>query len=56
MNDKSEEPTSKQQEKGRLAKLRDRKRQHADEQLDDALKQTFPASDALSIVQSARGD
>jgi hypothetical protein len=28
----------------------------ADEQLDDALRQTFPASDALSIVQNARGD
>ena len=25
-----------------------------DEQLDDALRQTFPASDALSIVQSGR--
>jgi hypothetical protein len=28
----------------------------ADEQLDDALRQTFPASDALSIVQNACGD
>ena len=26
-----------------------------DEQLDDALRQTFPASDALSIVQTVRG-
>jgi hypothetical protein len=26
----------------------------ADDQLDDALRQTFPASDALSVVQSAR--
>jgi hypothetical protein len=26
-----------------------------DEQLDDALRQTFPASDALSIVQNVRG-
>jgi hypothetical protein len=26
-----------------------------DEQLDDALRQTFPASDALSIVQNACG-
>lgn len=25
-----------------------------DDQLDEALRQTFPASDALSIVQSAR--
>jgi hypothetical protein len=29
-------------------------RELADEQLDEALRQTFPASDALSIVQSAR--
>jgi hypothetical protein len=29
--------------------------EHRDEQLDDALRQTFPASDALSIVQSRRG-
>jgi hypothetical protein len=26
----------------------------ADDQLDDALRQTFPAIDALSVVQSAR--
>jgi hypothetical protein len=26
----------------------------ADDQLDEALRQTFPASDAVSIVQSAR--
>jgi hypothetical protein len=26
----------------------------ADDQLDEALRQTFPASDALSIVQGAR--
>jgi hypothetical protein len=26
-----------------------------DERLDDALKQTFPASDALSIIQNVRG-
>jgi hypothetical protein len=26
-----------------------------DERLDDALRQTFPASDALSIVQNVRG-
>jgi hypothetical protein len=30
--------------------------QLADEQLDDALRQTFPASDALSIIQNACGD
>jgi hypothetical protein len=28
----------------------------ADEQLDDALRQTFPGSDAISIVQNACGD
>ena len=28
---------------------------HADERLDDALRQTFPASDALSMTQSVRG-
>ena len=28
----------------------------ADELLDEALRQTFPASDALSIVQIARGN
>jgi hypothetical protein len=27
----------------------------ADELLDEALRQTFPASDALSIIQSVRG-
>jgi hypothetical protein len=27
----------------------------ADDQLDEALRQTFPASDALSIVQGPRG-
>jgi hypothetical protein len=27
----------------------------ADERLDEALRQTFPASDALSIVQNVRG-
>jgi hypothetical protein len=26
-----------------------------DERLDDALRQTFPASDALSIIQNVRG-
>ncbi len=29
-------------------------RELADDQLDEALRQTFPASDALSIVQCAR--
>jgi hypothetical protein len=30
--------------------------EHKDAQLDDALRQNFPASDALSIVQSGRGN
>jgi hypothetical protein len=30
--------------------------EHADERLDEALRQTFPASDALSIVQNVRGN
>jgi hypothetical protein len=29
--------------------------ENKDERLDDALRQTFPASDALSIVQNVRG-
>jgi hypothetical protein len=29
--------------------------EHADERLDEALRHTFPASDALSIVQNVRG-
>jgi hypothetical protein len=29
---------------------------HANERLDQALRQTFPASDALLIIQTARGD
>ena len=30
--------------------------QRTDERLDEALRHTFPASDALSIVQTARSD
>jgi hypothetical protein len=57
MNDKSEQSANKQR-KSRPARLqvKDAKRLDADERLDDALRQTFPASDALSIVQNARGD
>jgi hypothetical protein len=29
---------------------------HTDERLDEALRHTFPASDALSIIQKVRGD
>jgi hypothetical protein len=57
MNGKSDEPAGKRRP-ARMARLRVEaiKRQREDERLDDALRQTFPASDALSIVQSARGD
>jgi hypothetical protein len=50
MNDKSEQSANKHPRKSRLARLqvKDAKRQDADERLDDALRQTFPASDALS--------
>jgi hypothetical protein len=46
----------KYQNKSRSTKPSDRSVdwEHRDEQLDDALRQTFPASDALPIVQSGR--
>jgi hypothetical protein len=61
MNDRSSRSFAKRQVKyrekspstkpsGRIAEWEKR-----DEQLDDALRQTFPASDALSIVQNVRG-
>jgi hypothetical protein len=48
---------TKVQEKPRPAKRRvqDTEWGLADERLDDALRQTFPASDALSIIQNVRG-
>jgi hypothetical protein len=48
---------AKDQGKTRAAKTRVRgtKWEVADEQLDEALRQTFPASDALSIIQTVRG-
>jgi hypothetical protein len=48
---------AKDQGKTRAAKTRERgtKWEVADEQLDEALRQTFPASDALSIIQTVRG-
>jgi hypothetical protein len=30
--------------------------ERTDDRLDEALRHTFPASDALSIIQTARGD
>lgn len=61
MNVKSKRPVAKRpikdQGKARLAKpgAQDSEWDLADELLDEALRQTFPASDALSIVQIARG-
>ena len=31
-------------------------REIADQRLDEALRHTFPASDAISIIQNVRGD
>jgi hypothetical protein len=44
---------TKDQEKNRSAKPKEQatEREFTDERLDEALRQTFPASDALSIVQ-----
>jgi hypothetical protein len=58
MNDKSDRSTNKLQKKARSARppAKYAKWQRVDEQLDDALRQTFPASDAISIVQSACRD
>jgi hypothetical protein len=36
-------------------RVRGTKWQATDERLDEALRHTFPASDALSIIQSVRG-
>jgi hypothetical protein len=61
MNVRSNRPVieclSKDQGKTRSAKTRvhDTKWEVTDERLDEALRQTFPASDALSIVQNTRG-
>jgi hypothetical protein len=46
----------KDQRKIRSARARDRSAQWEviDERLDEALRHTFPASDALSIVQNSR--
>jgi uncharacterized MAPEG superfamily protein len=48
---------TKDQEKNRSAKPREHatERELTDERLDEALRQTFPASDALSIIQYVRG-
>jgi hypothetical protein len=47
----------KDQGKTRSAKTRVQvaEQELTDERLDEALRQTFPASDALSIIQNVRG-
>jgi hypothetical protein len=47
----------KLQGKARSAKPRvqDTDRELADQRLDEALRHTFPASDAISIIQNVRG-
>jgi hypothetical protein len=61
MNDRNSRSFVKRQVKHREKSLSARPRgpaaewEQRDEQLDDALRQTFPASDALSIVQNVRG-
>jgi hypothetical protein len=61
MNVRSDRPVTKRaardQRKTRSAKtgMQATKREMIDEQLDEALRQTFPASDALSIIQTVRG-
>ena len=60
MNVRGEQPVAKRltgdQRKTRAAKPRVQGTEWelADDRLDEALRQTFPASDALSIVQIAR--
>ena len=61
MNVRGDQPVTKRltrdQRKTRVAKPRVQGTEWelADDRLDEALRQTFPASDALSIVQIARG-
>jgi hypothetical protein len=61
MNARSDRPVAKRpikdQGKGRSAKpeARGTDWERTDERLDEALRQTFPASDALSIIQNIRG-
>jgi hypothetical protein len=61
MNDWSKRPAMKRrirdQNKTRSEKpgVRGSEWELANERLDEALRQTFPASDALSIIQNVRG-
>jgi hypothetical protein len=61
MNDRSTRPVSGLRIKARKTprstkqRMQSRDWEREDEQLDEALRQTFPASDALSIIQNVRG-
>jgi len=48
----------KDRRKARSAKpaVQGKEWERADERLDEALRHTFPASDALSLIQNVRGD
>jgi hypothetical protein len=60
MSDRSRRTITKRQIKiekkarSTRSKARDAEWQRVNDQLDDALRQTFPASDALSIIQIVR--
>jgi len=58
MNDKGNPRANKPKQNARSKRpqVKDASWGLADEQLDDALRQTFPASDAISIIQNACGD
>jgi hypothetical protein len=61
MNAKSNRSVTKRPIKERKKLRSTKQRVHGadwkdtDERLDDALRQTFPASDALSMIQNVRG-
>jgi hypothetical protein len=57
MNDRNTRPVTTRRIKARKKleqRVQSRDWEREDERLDDALKQTFPASDALSIIQNVR--
>jgi hypothetical protein len=58
MNRKADPTTLKQRKKTAVANSpeQDSAWKRADERLDEALRQTFPASDALSITRKSRVD
>jgi hypothetical protein len=61
MNIRSDRSATKRPIKGRKARpakpaVQGTEWERADERLDEALRHTFPASDALSLIQNVRGD